>query len=266
MEEIGLAEVMTYKQFDKKLYQAMKVATKSRKIKLSAEHDIYKKIDPYFFNVFYNSGEIIEGKINITLDISVKYHRFDELQYSIINPSDSLRFTDKIRANSGAMCYAGFPRIVQRFDYNGTEEALPKLCEDILDFLEKYYADFLTMVKNEYGDLGNYYIANKEKEPRLAGLACLDKGDFQGAIECFSHPNMDGQHQVWSVDIHTSEQRRRAEASGMKILCTSYDESIHRNRKDQFVDYAIALQNGLEWNDERAMYGLLPEEREGNFS
>ena len=48
----------------------------------------------------------------------------------------------------------------------------------------------------------------------------------------------------------------------MQILRTSYGESIHRNRKDQFVDYAVALQNGLEWNNERAMYGLLLEERE----
>lgn len=102
------------------------------------------------------------------------------------------------------------------------------------------------MVEKEYGDLGNYYIANQETYPRVAGLAYLDKGDFQGAIACFSNPNMDEQHQIWAVDIHTDEQRRRAEASGMKILCTAYGERVHRNRKDQFVDYAIALQNGLE--------------------
>ena len=93
-------------------------------------------------------------------------------------------------------------------------------------------------------------------------MACLDKGDFQGTIECFSHPNMDGKYHVWSVDIHTDEQRRRVQANGTKIYHTSYSEGIHRNRKDQFVDYAVALQNGLEWTDDRAMYGLLPEERE----
>lgn len=253
---------MTYTQIDKLLYQAMKAAAKERKIKLSAEHDLYKKVDPYFFNAFYYIDKMADGKIDVTLDISVKYHRFDELQHNIINPGNPIRFTDKIRANSGAMCHASFPRMVQKFDYDGTEESVSKLSEDILDFLDKYYNDFLIMVKKEYGDLGAYYIANKDVKPRLAGLACLDKGDFQGAIECFSHPNMDGQNQIWSVRIETDEQRHRAEANGMIISRTSYGESIHRNRKDQFIDYAVALQNGLEWNDERAMYGLLPEERE----
>lgn len=257
-----MEKAMTYNQLDKFFYQAMKVETKKRKIKLSAEGDIYKKVDPYFFRVFHCIEKMTEGKIDITLDISVKYHRYDELQHNIINPGNPIRFTDKIRANSGAKCHVAFPRFVQSFNYDGTKEMLPKLCEDLLDFLENYYTDFLTMVVKEYGDLGNYYIANKEIYPRVAGLAYLDKGDFQGAIECFSHPNMDGQHQVWSVDIHTGEQRRRAKASGMKILSTSYGESIHRNRKDQFIDYAVALQNGLEWNDERAMYGLLLEEHD----
>lgn len=84
------------------------------------------------------------------------------MQYNIIRPGDPIKFTDKIRANSGAKCYAAFPRIVQPFDFNGTEEAIPKLCDDILDFLEKYYTNFLTMVKTEYGDLGTYYIVNRD--------------------------------------------------------------------------------------------------------
>lgn len=251
-----------YKRLEKDLYQAMKLEAKKRKIKLSAEHDLYKKVDPYFFNVTYFTSTISDGKIDIAFDVSVKYHRFDEMQYNIINPDKSMRFTDKVRANSGAMCYANFPRIMQCFDFNGTEEQLPELCENILDFLEKYYTDFFAMVETKYGDLREYYIANRDINPRLAGLAYLDKGDFQGAIECFLQPNMDGDTQIWSVDIHTDEQRRRAKASGMEIICSSYGESIYRNRKDQFADYAIALQNGLDWNRERAMYGLLSEERE----
>lgn len=248
------------KAIDKLFYQAMKVETKKRKIKLSAEGDLYKKVDPYFFNVFHCIEKMDKGKINIILDISVKYHRYDELQYNILNPCNPVHFTDKIRANSGALCRADFPRQVQCFDYDGTEEMLPKLCEDILDFLEKYYTDFLAMVKKEYGDLENYYIANKDINPRLAGLACIDKGDFQGAIECFSHPNMDGMNHMWSVDINTDEQRCRAQENGTKIFRTSYGESIHRSRKEQFRDYAIALKNGLEWTNDRAMYGLLNEE------
>ena len=241
----------------------MKVAAKQRKIKLSAERNLYKKVDSYFFGSHYHLHRIAQGIVYIELRMSVKYHRFDELQYGIISPNNQLRFTDKIRANSGAMCNASHPRMVQPFVCDGTLEALPKLCEDILDFLEKYYTDFLTMANHDYGDLNGYFIAHMDENPRLAGLACLDRGDFQGAIMCFLHPNMDSANSIWSVDIHTDEQRRRAEASGVKVLSSTYGESIHRSRRDQFVDYAIALQNGLEWNGERAFYGLLPEEREG---
>lgn len=251
--------MMTHSQLNKCLYQAMKAAAKKRKIKLSAEHDLYKKVDPYFFNVFYNIKKITDGKVDLILDISIKYHRFDELQYSIIRPDQPLRFTDKIRANSGALCRAAFPRRVQRFDYDGTEAAVPGLCEDILDYLEQFYRDFLAMVEKEYGDLGNYYIANRETMPRLAGLACLDNGDCQSAAACFLHPNMDEKHNSWFVPICTEEQRRRARANG-----SSSDKYISRNRNDQFADYAVALQNGLEWTSDRAMYGLLPEERESN--
>lgn len=92
-------------------------------------------------------------------------------------------------------------------------------------------------------------------------MAYLDRGDIDSAIECFSSPNMDGANSIWSVDIYTDEQRRRAQESGEQIFVSQYGESIHRNRKEQFLDYAIALKNGLEWNYDRAMYGLLAEER-----
>ena len=111
-----------------------------------------------------------------------------------------------------------------------------------------------------FRDLDGYYIAHKDEMPRLAGLAYLDRGDIDGAAECFSSPNMDGENHVWSVKIQTDEQRRRAQENGVKIH-TAYGESIYRSRKEQFMDYAVAVKNGLEWNHDRAMYGLLNNER-----
>ena len=252
---------MDHKQFrewDKKFYQELKKATKGRKLKLSAEHDIYKKEGPYFYHAFYWLREVEDGKAEITLDITVKYHRFDELNYGIIMPGNELRFTDKIRANSGALCHASFPRMTKIFACDGSEEAIPRLCEDLLDFLKTYASDFLAEVTAKYGDLNGYYIAHKDENPRLAGLAYLDRGDIQGAIECFSSPDIGGEHSVWSVTITTDEQRRRALENGKQILS---DNSIWRSRKEQYNDYAVALKNGLEWNRDRAMCGLLAEER-----
>ena len=217
------------KKWEKKFYQALKLAAKARKIKLSAERDIYKRIDPYFYHAFYSIINVEAGKVSISLSITVKYHRFDELEYGILSPHHPLHFTDKIRANSGARCNAAIASKVQKFDCDGSEESIPKVCEDLLDFLKQYCSDFLAMVERKYG-------------------------------ECFSSPNMDGENHVWSVKIQTDEQRRRAQENGVKIH-TAYGESIYRSRKEQFMDYAVAVKNGLEWNHDRAMYGLLNNER-----
>ena len=37
----------------------------------------------------------------MSLDITVKYHRFDELQYGILRPDQEPHFTDKLRAMPG---------------------------------------------------------------------------------------------------------------------------------------------------------------------
>lgn len=255
---------MTKSQLNRELYEELKEIVKVYKFRLSAEHDLYKKSDPYFLNAFYFIGSMHDGKVDITLEFSIKYHRFDELQYGIINPAKQVKFTDKLRANSGAMCRAVLVRMEQTFSFDGFEESIPRLGRDIMEFIHAYFTDFLKTVAKEHGSLADYYIANREKEPRLAALAYLDKGWLDEAAECFAHPNMDGENEVWSVKISTDEQRRRAQSSGMKIFVTEFGESIHRSRKEQFADFSAALQNGLEWNTERAMYGLLPEEREAD--
>lgn len=190
----------------KALYQAMKAAAKARKIKLSAERDLYKRTDPYFYDTFWWPEEMASGRIGMTLDITVKYCRFDELQYGILCPGEEARFTDKLRANSGMLCRAAFPRMTQHFDFDGSEAAMPGLCEDLLDFLRDYCAGFLAMVEETYGDLDGYYIAHRDTMPRLAGLAFLDRGDAAGAADCFSQPNMDGENSTWWVPVETEEQ------------------------------------------------------------
>jgi len=259
----GRKENMDNKQkreWEKEFYQALKGAAKSRKIKLSAQQDIYKRSDPYFYHAFYWIKTIEDHRVVISISIEVKYHRFDELQYGIIRPGDSFHFTDKIRANSTAKCYAWLPHLIQSFDWDGNYESIPRLAENLLDFLRKYISDFLEMVGREYGDLNGYYIANKEEDPRLAGLAYLDRGDHEGAIECFS--KMKPGNLWWAVDIHTEEQYRRVQENGYYIYSGEDRKSFSRNQGEQFIDYAVALQNGLEWTNERAMYGLLKEERE----
>ena len=37
---------------------------------------------------------------------------------------------------SGMLCAASFPRMIRHFDFDGTDAAMPGLCEDVLDFLQ----------------------------------------------------------------------------------------------------------------------------------
>ncbi len=257
------------REINANIYQAMKIAAKKRKIKLSAEGDIYKKVDPYFFNVFhlqFIKPEQMGESITYQFDPHVKYARFDELQHNIVHPNDPQHFTDKLRANSGMMFTRSVPRLKQLFPYDGTDEAIPQLCEDVLDFLARYYRDYLQHIAREYGDLNGYYIAEKDTDPYSAGLAYLDRGEYKEAAACFSLPQIkDRLHQIWTVPIETDEQYRRACCSGGKIFSDVDNDGIEhrtlwRPRADQFRDYAVALQNGLEWTSERAMFGLLSEE------
>ena len=79
------------------LYEAMKIAAKKRKIKASPQHDLYKKDEPYFYCAFYgfdffHSYEKETGLATIILDIAVKYCRFDELRWGIIQPGNDLKY------------------------------------------------------------------------------------------------------------------------------------------------------------------------------
>lgn len=243
------------------LYEAMKVAAKKRKIKASPEHDLYKMKDPYFFNVFYGlkdyhtplNKKIEAGEVEVVLDISIKYHRFDELRHKIISPHSNVRFTDKIRANSVACCMAGFPRKTISFKCDGPESGVEKLCEDILDWLEKFYCDFLDSAKQEHGSLEEYYIAQEEEFPLLAGLVYIERGLYREAEACFRLPKMPGKNVYTAYTPITDEQKRRSEAS--------WESFFGRDDRSALIDYTIAMQKGIEWTPELAAFGLLPEER-----
>ncbi len=242
------------------LYEAMKVAAKRRKIKASPQHDLYKKDEPYFYCAFYDfdffhSHEKETGLATIILDIAVKYCRFDELRWGIIQPGNDLKFTDKVRANSIAACKASFPRKKVRFKYDGSENGLSQLCGDILDYLENFYRDFFESIDRDHGTLEEYYIANKEENPLLAGLVYIERGQFQNAEKCFRLPNMSCKNSCTSIRPVTKEQLAR--------VSVSCEQPYRRSDYERLLDYTIAMQHGVKWTEETAAYGLLPEERHG---
>lgn len=242
------------------LYEAMKAAAKQRKFKASPQHDLYKKDGPYFYHIFYAfdpAGQRMQeaGTVGMILDITLKYCRFDELRWGIISPGSGLKFTDKVRANSVTACRAAFPRKSVVFRYDGSEAGLPQLCADILDWSERFYAKFFETLNQEYGTLEAYYLAHKEDTPLLAGLVYIERGQYKEAEECFRLPNMDCKHSCTPIYPVTEEQKTRARAS-----C---ERPNSRSDYERLLDYTIAMQYHVEWTEETANYGLLPEERHG---
>lgn len=237
-----------------KLYQAMKAAAKKRKLRASPEHDLYRMRDPYFFSAFYfwRDQAVTGGKVKIILDISVKYWRYDELQYSITDPESDFHFTDKVRANSSVMCRAALPRMERLFSWDGSDETLPALCENVIEWITAYQMDFVETAEKEYGGLDAFYIAHETEYPLLAGLAYVERGLYADAERCFRYPNMSYENLTFTVSPETEEQKRRLGPYGYR----REQSFCYRNMKSVLIDYAVAKQRGLTWNRNLRNFGL----------
>ena len=89
-----------------KLYEHMKAIAKSKGVKASPQHDLYKMVQPYFINASYSDlgRKKNSDKITVVFYYEVKYAYFDDLTLSIINPGSNIKLTDKVRANSVIAC------------------------------------------------------------------------------------------------------------------------------------------------------------------
>lgn len=185
----------------------MKIETKARKIKLSAEQDLYQKAGSYFLQTFYSCRGLSEnGDVLFSVDIGIKYWRYDELKEGIISPENPIKFTDKIRANSQAMCPCSFPRRTVSFPWDGTDEKLPELCNALLDYITSFQNDFIQEAEEQYGGLDAFYIAHERDYPLMAGLTYVERGLFKDAERCFSDSKMPLANAFISFKAYTEEQ------------------------------------------------------------
>jgi len=237
-----------------KLYQAMKGAAKERKIHASPQHDLYWRKEPYFFSAsyFWKDEAPVEGKVALWLDISVKYCRFDELQFSITDPGKDFQFTDKVRANSQVMCRGTLPRLSQAFPWDGSEETLPELCGAVIDWITAYQLEFIQRAEREYGGLDEFYLAHEEAFPLMAGLTYVERGAYADAERCFHSPQMDYENLKFSVHPETEEQKGRLVRYGYNGKASVW----YRDIKTVLADYAAARERGLEWNEDLRNFGL----------
>ena len=243
------------KKIGKAVYDVMKIEAKNRGMKLSAEQYLYKKSSPYFYSAFYYCNGIYkEGTISFIVDIGVKYMRYDELRYSIISPDESIKFTDKLRANSMAMCPCHFIRENVAFDWDESEEQLSRVCNELLDYIERVQKEFLHKAEMQYGGLDNFYVANENEYPLMAGLTYVERCLFKDAERCFRN-SKDGDNILMSFSAFTEDQVKRLIRDGIKPYKRQNDYGFSKSEKRILVDYALAMQVGGIWNSDRLKFG-----------
>lgn len=244
------------KNIEKLIYQAMKTETRKRGFKLSAEQDIYKKEGEYFYSSFYAVIGYADDTIKIITDIGVKYWRFDELKDSILNPDDPVHFTDKIRANSLAMCPCNMPRKTIELKWDGTEDSISEVCEKILDHIIGVQKDFVSDAEKNYGNLCNYYMSHEDEYSFLAGLAYLEAEKYEDALRCFSSENKRLDSNLRSFSAVTEEQKRRLQRDGIQFSEYDGKYEFYKNDKSIFIDYVKAKIAGEKWSDDIMKYGM----------
>lgn len=241
---------------EKKIYAAMKIEAKARKIKLSAQQDLYQKVDPYFLATFYSCQGLSEnGEVTFLVDIGVKYWRYDELKEGIVSPDNPLKFTDKLRANSLAMCPCSFPRRTVSFPWDGTDEKLPQLCNALLDYISNVQNGFIQEAENQYGGLDAFYIAHEKDYPLMAGLTYVERGLFKDAERCFSDPDMPLADSLISFEAYTEEQVKRLKRDGVCVFELDGCYGFSKSEKQIFIEFARAMQRGCAWTVEQLKYG-----------
>ena len=240
-----------------RIYQAMKDIAKSKGVKASPQHDLYKMCPPYFLNAFYWDNEDKKaGKLEMNIDYEAKYPGFDDLKLHIIDPESTVRLTDKVRANSTIQFKSIIHREILVFDHDMSDDSYTAAAEKTFEHIEKWYLGFLADVKEKYGDLEQYFISERDEYPMQAAFVYISRGEYDKAEECISKlPPKLGSSRM--ITPETEEQERRLKESGAKDRGSCY----LRDDMDCIRDYIAAGKKGLEWTAERARFGLLEEER-----
>ena len=239
------------------LYQAMKDIAKSKGVKASPQHDLYKMIPPYFLNAFYY--EITDkkaAKMEMNIHYEAKCSYFDELKIKMIDPDSTIKITDKVRANSVIHFQSIIAKEVIGFDFGGKDETYIEIAGKTFDHIEKWYGDFFDDVKNRYGDLENFFISNSDEFLMQAAFVYIDQKKYDLAEACISKlPSK--LNSCRSVTPESEEEENRLIDSNAK----RFGNSFLRDDMDCIIDYVASQKNGIEWTAKHARYGLLKEER-----
>ena len=241
-----------------KVYQAMKVIAKSKGVKASPQHDLYKMYSPDFLNVFYwEDYDKKAQKLTMKIEYEAKCDYFDELKLYIVELDSTTKITEKVRANSVIKVRSQVGEDSLDFDCDGSDAAYSKICETTFSHIEEWYQKFFAEVKEKHGDLESFFLDNKEEYPMQALLVYIHQEKYKEAEACLENiPKKLNSSRI--VTPGNEEDKQRLLDSNAENLGNVY----LRDDMDCIIDYITAKNKGLEWTEERAKFGLLKEERD----
>lgn len=198
---------------------------------------LYERLEDIFWSAKFLCGSFLtDGQLKITVNSRVKPYAFDVKQFSILEPQKSHRITDALRVT--ASFAAGSLQIDTATYYfpcsNPADfaEWAEGYVRRILDDLLEKRAAFLTSVMQGEGDLSLYLMNRWEEYPLEAGMACLCKGNYARAIQCFELAEK--KQRIWMKSIGRPGR---------------YLHLI-------FIDYCKAMESGTAWTEELVAEGL----------
>lgn len=235
---------MEAETYERLFLTSLEMVSKSYNIKYSkAAFCAYQKIGDDFWSAsFLCDVFLVDGQLKITVNSELKPCGFDEIQFSIIDPTKKHRITDALRVS--ASFAAESLQIDSKIYYfpcgdpTDFADRVEGYVRDILDELFEKRTAFLTSAMANDGGLLPYLMNHWQDIPLEAGMAYLCKNDYDGAIQCFELAEK--KQIIWRKSIGRPGR---------------YLHLI-------FIDYCKAMQSGVEWSDDLVVNGFLEEDKE----
>lgn len=219
-------------------WDALESVSQSYPIKYSKRaFCVYQKLGDVFWSAQFFCGSFLEdGQLKVTVSSGVKHCAFDAMQFSVIEPGKKRRITDALWVQAS---FAAGPLQIDgktcRFPCASPEAFAARAgahVRDILDGLLEQRTEFLASVSSKDGGLLSWLAERWEEMPLEAGMACLCREDYGGAVRCFE---LARQRQcIW---------RKSVGRPGRYLHLV-------------FLDYCKVMQSGVEWTEDLVVNGL----------
>lgn len=229
---------MEAETYERLFLTILEMVSESYNLKYSKRaFSVYQKVGNAFWSASFICGFfLVDGQLKITVTNQLKPYGFDEVQFSIIDPTKKHRITDAMRVNASfAAASVQIDSKIYFFPCGDPTDFADKVegyVRNIFDELFERRNAFLTSAMANDGGLLPYLMNHWQDIPLEAGMSYLYAKDYSSARQCFEL------------------------ADKKHIICSKCIGSPERYLHLIFIDYCKAMQSGIEWSDDLVVNGF----------